>query len=81
MVSMSVSQLRLNISDFIGRVMYSGERVSIEKNGKPACALVSIEDLELLERLENTIDITAARDAIKRNDSVSWEKAKKELGL
>jgi prevent-host-death family protein len=81
MVNLNISQLRLNISEFISRVVYSGERFAIKRNGKPACAIVSIEDLKLLEMLEDKLDLETAKKALQRNDSVSWEKAKKELGL
>jgi prevent-host-death family protein len=49
---MSASELRTHISDAIGRVNYAGVRIVIEKNGKPAAVLISVEDLELLEALE-----------------------------
>ncbi len=81
MTKLSITSLRTGISDIACKVMYNGERFFIERSGKPACALVSIEDLQLLEALEDKIDIEAAKEALRRNDFVDWEKAKKELGL
>ena len=81
MTTVSITSLREGISDIASKVMYTGERFCIERSGKPACALISIEDLELLEALEDKIDIKAAKKALKRNDFVDWEEAKKELGL
>jgi hypothetical protein len=43
-----------------------------------------MEDLELLERLEDRIDIEAAREAlteVREHGTVSWEKLKSDLGL
>jgi len=81
MTNLSVSQLRTHISDFISRAAYAGERFAIEKNGKPACAIVSIKDLELIEALEDKIDIKAAKKARRRKNSIPWDKAKKQLGI
>lgn len=81
MVSLSITQFRTDISEVVNKVAFGHERVSIERNGKPACAVISIEDLQLLEALEDKFDLEAAREAIKRNDFEDWEKAKAELGL
>ena len=39
-------------SDTLNRVVYQGERVAVERYGKTVAALVSADDLELLEALE-----------------------------
>ena len=81
MTNLSVSQLRSHISDFVGRAAYAGQRFIVQKNGKPACAIVSMEDLELIETMEDKIDIRAAKKARRRKTSIPWKKAKKQLGL
>ncbi len=81
MTNLSVSQLRTHISDFISRAAYADQRFVIQKNGKPACAIVSIKDLELIEALEDKIDIKAAKKARRGKTSIPWEKAKKQLGI
>ncbi len=81
MVSLSISKLRTNISDIVNRVVYQNERVAIERNGKPVCAIISMADLELLEALEDKFDLAEAHKAIKRNEFEDWEKAKDALGL
>ena len=80
MTTIALSRLRANLGDLANKVAYAGERLCIERNGKPFVALVSIDDMELLEQLENQMDLELAREALKRNDFVSWEKVKKELG-
>jgi prevent-host-death family protein len=77
---MSASELRAGISDAIGRVSYGGERIVIEKNGKPAAVLISVQDLELLEALEDARDL-AAIEAIRDEETVPWEQVKRDLGL
>lgn len=81
MITLSITSLRDGISNIASKVMYSGERFCIERSGKPACAVISVDDLQLLEALEDKLDIEAAKAAIRRNDYVDWEVAKKELGL
>jgi prevent-host-death family protein len=61
----NIADFRDNLSDLLNRVAYVGERVVLERRGKPVAALVSIDDLELLERLEDDADIRAARKALK----------------
>ena len=81
MTTISMSEIRLKLSELANRVIYGGERVIVEKNNKPAFAIVSMEDMELLERLEDEIDIKAAEEALKEGDFVPWEQVKKELGM
>ncbi len=50
--SVSIRELRSELSDVIGRASYGRERVQINKNGKPAAFLIGPEDFELLEALE-----------------------------
>ena len=76
----SASALRAGISDAIGRVSYAGERIIIEKNGKPAAALISVEDLALLEALEDARDL-ALVEARRDEESASLEEVKARLGL
>ena len=47
MTTISMSEIRLKLSELAYRVIYGGERVVVEKNNKPAFAMVSIEDMEL----------------------------------
>ena len=44
---------RENLAELVGRVQYGGEHIILEKRGKAIGALVSIEALELLDRLED----------------------------
>jgi len=46
----SAAEAKAHLSALAARAAYSGERYIIERRGKPFAALVSIEDLERLER-------------------------------
>ncbi|MEJ5200333.1 MAG: type II toxin-antitoxin system Phd/YefM family antitoxin [Anaerolineae bacterium] len=45
------------------RVAYKGERMVVERRGRPMMALVSIEDLRRLEELEQDVASVRARRA------------------
>jgi prevent-host-death family protein len=81
MTTISMSEIRLKLSELANRVIYGGERVVGEKNNKPAFAMVSMEDMELLERLEEEIDIKAAEEALKEGDFIPLDDLVKELGI
>ena len=65
----------------MNRVAFGAERIVLERRGKDVAALVSMEDLALLDELENKIDLDAARKALRERGSIPWEKVKADLGL
>ncbi len=81
MTTIASSDFRQQLADLANRVSYGGERITVTRSGKPLFAVVPCEDAELLEALEDRIDLEQAKKALKRNDTVSWAKARKELGL
>lgn len=48
------SQIKAQLSEFIGRVAYGRERVLVLRHGKPVAAMVSVEDLRRLEIIDAT---------------------------
>lgn len=64
-MNVSIAKVRNNLADALNRAAYGGERVILERRGKPVAALVSMDDLELLEQLENEADLKAVRKARK----------------
>ena len=78
---MKIVDIRNNLADALNRVAYAGERIILERRGKGVAALVSIEDLELLERIEDEADAKAARKALKEKGGVTLEEIKKRLGM
>jgi prevent-host-death family protein len=78
---LTASEARQNFSNILSRAEYRGERVIVHRGKKAVAAVVPIEDVELLERLEDEIDIAAARKALKDPRTIPWEKIKKDLKL
>jgi prevent-host-death family protein len=80
-VEMSVKSIQENLADAIARVAKAGERVVLTRKSKGVAALVSMEDLAALQRLEDEEDIRAARKARKEKGSVPLAEIKKRLGM
>jgi prevent-host-death family protein len=79
---LSTSTARAQFSDLVNRAEYAGERTVVHRRKKPVAAVVPIEDLEVLERLEDEIDLADARKAMReKGRSIPWSQVKKELKL
>jgi prevent-host-death family protein len=84
MTKVTTAEARNEFSEIINRASFGKERIVLTRRGKELAAVVPMEDLELLERLEDRIDIEAAREAlteVREHGTVSWEKLKSDLGL
>ncbi len=81
MTSLSISELRADISKAVKSAKKNP--IEISKHGEPVAVLVSPSLYEkMIGALEELEDIAAFDEAIKRKDeSVLWEKARKDLGL
>ena len=77
----TASATRQNFSDIVNRAAYGGERIIVHRRKKPVAAVVPIADLELLEKMEDEIDLRAAREALKDPRTIPWETVKKKLRL
>ncbi len=70
--TISIADARSTFGDIINRAHYAGERVVLEKRGKPVAALISIADLETLKALENAADIRALEEAKAEDDGTRY---------
>jgi len=80
MTMIPISEAREHLADLGNRVSLRGERLVVKRRGKVLFALVPVEDLELLERIEDRLDLDALR-AAKDEPSKPWAEVKKALGL
>ncbi len=77
-----ISNIREDFADTVRRVEYRSERIMLTRHGKPAAALVSVADLELLELLEDRADLELVRVALTESDErIPYEKVRADLGL
>jgi prevent-host-death family protein len=88
MTTITAEKARNSFSDLISHTAYSKDRVVVTRNGKRMAAIVSIEDLELLEhlmdRIEDELDLEDIRVALREYEegkTIPWEQAKRQLGL
>ncbi len=79
--NVNVVDVRNTFSEYLNRVYYQGQRIVIERRGKPVAALVSMEDLARLNALEDQADMKVAKKARKENGGVSLEKGMARLGM
>jgi prevent-host-death family protein len=52
LMTMTATKAKDQLANLLERARTAGERIVIEKHGKPVAVLVSIEDLKRLERLD-----------------------------
>lgn len=81
MTVLSMTAARHNFSIIANQVIFGGQRIYIKKNGKPAFAMVSIEDVKALEALENRIDLKDALKSLKEPGSIPLKNLKKKLQI
>ena len=82
--TVSVVEAREKFGDLVNRAALLSERVYVTKHGKRVAALVSVEDAELLEALEDRLDLEAVKEAradIAKHGTIPLEQLAKELGL
>lgn len=76
-------EAKTHLSEYINRVRYGGERVVIERHGKPVAALVGVEDLARLEKEEPAPEKSAEeryREALEEAGLVlSWPDPTKRI--
>jgi len=79
--TISTADARMNFSDIVNKVAYGNESVVLTRRGKNVAALISMEELELLQRIEDYLDIKDANAAIsEQGESISAEDTWKILG-
>ena len=77
-----ISEARESFSSTINRVAFGGERVVLTRHGRRVAAVVSIDDLDLLEALEDAHDLAAVREALAdpaNTGRIGWEDLKAKL--
>ncbi len=83
MTRIGVSDARDHLSEVVDRARYTQERVVLTKRGREVGAIISIDDLKLLEMLEDQLDIKAARQALEESqgERISYDDIRKNLRL
>lgn len=80
--TISISDARDDFAELVNRVAYGRERIRLVRRGRDLAAMVSTEDLELLESLDDELDLAAARDALAdpaNAGRIPWEDVRGRL--
>ncbi len=78
----SAADARKKFANIINRVAYGKESFVLTRRGEALAAIVSMEDLKLLQVIEERIDIEDAWKARNEpGENISWEKLREELDI
>ncbi len=78
----SAADARKKFANIINRVAYGKESFVLTRRGEALAAIVSMEDLKLLQEIEEQMDIEDAWKARNEpGENISWEKLREELDL
>jgi antitoxin Phd len=78
----SAADARKKFANIINRVAYGKESFVLTRRGEALAAIVSMEDLKLLQEVEEQMDIDDAwRARNEPGENISWEKLREELEL
>lgn len=80
--TITTAEARKNFADIVNTVAYGKEPIVLTRRGQEIAALISIEELHLLEKIEDYIDIKDAKKALEEpGENISADEFWKELGL
>ena len=78
----TAADARKKFANIINRVAYGKESFVLTRRGEALAAIVSMEDLKLLQEIEEQMDIEDAwKDRNEPGESISWEKLREELDI
>jgi prevent-host-death family protein len=84
MTELSLVEAHERFLEVVDRAEEAKERIYLTRSGKRIAAIVPIEDVEAIEKIEDRIDRRAlkrARAEMAVKGTIPWEKVKAELGL
>jgi len=80
--TVSTAEARKKLAEIVNKVAYGKEPVILTRRGEEIVTLISMEEFELLQLIEDHIDIEDARKALEEpGENISAEDFWKELGL
>jgi len=80
--TISTAEARKKLAEIVNKVAYGKEPIVLTRRGEEIVALISMEELELLQLIEDYIDIEDAKKALEeQGQNIPAEKFWKDLGL
>jgi prevent-host-death family protein len=78
------AEARRQLAELVNRVAYAKERLVLTRHGRAVAALVPIEDLTLLERIQARLRGRSVERALREAEegqTVSWDSLRADLDL
>jgi len=80
--TITTADARKNFADIVNKVAYGNEPIVLTRRGKEIAALISMDELELLQQIEDHMDIEDAKKALAESgNNISAQDFWKQLGL
>jgi antitoxin Phd len=80
--TMSAADARKRFAEIINQVAYGHDTVVLTRRGEKIAALVSMEELELLQQIEDAMDIEEAKKALAEpGENIPAAEFWRKLGL
>jgi prevent-host-death family protein len=80
--NVTIREARASFATIVNEAAFGKERFVFTRIGKSIVALVPVEDLEILEKIEDKIDLEEARRRLaKPGKTISVAQLRKNLGL
>ena len=80
--TISTAEARKKFAEIVNKVAYGKEPIVLTRRGEEIAALISMEELELLQLIEDHMDIEDAQKALAGSgENIPAKKFWKELGL
>ena len=81
-LTISTADARKHFADIVNKVAYGKEPIVLTRRGQEVAALVSMDELELLQQIEDHIDIEDAKKVLAEpGENISAQEVWKKLGL
>lgn len=81
-ITISTVEARKNFADIVNKVAYGKEPIVLTRRGQGVAALISIDELKLLQQIEDYIDIEDAKKALSEpGNNIPAQEFWKQLGL
>ncbi len=76
----TIANTRAHLTDILNQASYGKERIEVLRRNKTIAYIVPVEDVEMLERLEDLLDLKEV-ESRKDEDTISLEELRKELDI
>ena len=80
-MTIDISKARGMLSKLFDKVCDKHERIIVERHGRERVAIVPIEDVERLKRMEDELVADVEAGLKESHERIPWDQVEKELGL